>query len=172
MVQLLAHEITHCVMFQAVGSEATWRNLGVPLWFQEGMASVAAGQDHGSAVLQTIWSMYGGSAVATSSRAAAMDPLVETGSVYQTDSDLAYATAHMAFRFLLEREGAERIHHIVSAMRKGTRFREAFERSTGIAVQDFEDEFRHYVASGRLAQLITASPESLAGIPAIARIAP
>lgn len=44
IVELLSHELTHCVMYQQAGSEWTWAYKSIPLWFREGMASVSAGQ--------------------------------------------------------------------------------------------------------------------------------
>jgi peptidase MA superfamily protein len=147
MAQILAHEITHCVMYQSVAGESTWRNLSIPLWFKEGMASVAAGQEHRKARHEGIRRLYLDGVVAARPPAAA-DPLTETGLLYQFDSDLAYATAHLAFRFLLERHGDERVRQIIGCMSKGDGFREAFQKAVGIPVQDFESEFRRYVVSG------------------------
>ena len=43
MRQLLAHELTHCALFQALGRDPH-AAAGVPAWFVEGMATTSAGQ--------------------------------------------------------------------------------------------------------------------------------
>ena len=45
MTQILAHELTHCVMYQWSALDRSRLNRGIPLWFREGMASVTAGQE-------------------------------------------------------------------------------------------------------------------------------
>ncbi len=42
MTALLAHELTHCLLFQELG--ASWSRRDVPGWFEEGMASFTSGE--------------------------------------------------------------------------------------------------------------------------------
>ncbi len=145
MAQLLAHELTHCVMYQSAASERTWLSRDIPLWFREGMASVTAGQQHKRTHPEVIWRFYADKAAGGDVRPAG-DPLSEPGPLYRAESELVYGTAHRAFRFLLDRYGEERIRRLIAGMREGNGFREAFQQAVGIPLQDFEGDFRHYLA--------------------------
>ncbi len=144
--QLLAHELTHCVVYQSVASEWSWRYRVIPLWFREGMASVTAGQEHTRVQPEVIRSFYRDRAPGEGAWPTA-DPLTEPGPLYQSNSDLVYETAHRAFHFLLDRYGEERVRRVIANMGEGNGFREAFQRAVGIPVQDFEGDFRRYVVS-------------------------
>ncbi len=144
VAQLLAHELTHCVMYQSAASEWTWSNRGIPLWFREGMASVTAGQEHKRARPEAIWRFYADKAARDAARPAG-DPLTEPEPLYQSESELVYGTAHRAFRFLLDRYGEERIRLLIAGMGEGKGFREAFHQAMGIPLQAFEGDFKRYV---------------------------
>ncbi len=144
--QVLAHELTHCVLYQSVASRWTWRNRVIPLWFREGMASVTAGQEHKRVEREAISRFYREKAAVEGARPAG-DPLTEQDALYRSDSDLVYATAHRAFRFLLERYGEERVRALIASMREGAGFPEAFQKAVGVSVQDFEGAFRRYAVS-------------------------
>jgi Peptidase MA superfamily len=141
MSQLVAHEITHCVMYQAAATELTWRSLRIPLWFREGMATVTAGE-HRNVGLPEIGRYY---REAHSLSRADADPLSRPEPLYRTRSDLVYGTADSAFRFLLDRYGPQRIRALLSGMAAGNEFAPAFEGAIGIPVAAFEGEFRRYV---------------------------
>ncbi len=141
MAQLLAHEITHCVMYQAAASAATWRSVRIPLWFREGMATVTAGERRPVGAPE-IGRYYHD---VTPAAAAAADPLSRPEPLYRANAELVYGTANSAFRFLLDRYGEERIRRVLSSMAAGSDFDSAFERAVGIPVADFEREFRRYV---------------------------
>lgn len=141
MAQLVAHEITHCVMYQSAASELTWRRALIPLWFREGMATVTAGE-HRSVGPPEIGRYY---REARAPSAAAADPLSRPEPLYRTRSDLVYGTADSAFRFLLDRYGEQRIRGLLSAMAAGSEFGPAFESAVGIPLAAFEREFRRYV---------------------------
>lgn len=140
MAQLVAHEVTHCVMYQAAASEATWQSVQIPLWFREGMATVTAGEHKrvGPAEIRRYYQE-------ASSAPAAGDPLSRPEPLYRGNSDLVYGTAHSAFQFLLDRYGDERIRRVLSALAGGNDFAAAFAREVGIPLADFEREFRRYV---------------------------
>jgi hypothetical protein len=142
MAQLLAHEITHCVMYQAAAAEASWQLLRIPLWFREGMATVTAGERKhvGAAEIRRFYQE------AASASAPAGDPLSHPEPLYRAHADLVYGTAQRAFQFLLDRYGEGRIRRVLSDMREGSEFAPAFEREVGIPLAAFEREFRRYVA--------------------------
>jgi hypothetical protein len=145
LLQLLTHELTHCVMYQRVATEATWHDLAIPLWFKEGMASVTAGQRHRRARADTVRQLY--AARATGGAAAAEPELLGDG-VQALDAELAYAVAHLAFRFLVERHGDDRVHRLMTELRAGRGFDSAFQLAIGIPVREFERAFRAHHANG------------------------
>lgn len=151
MAQLLAHELTHCAMYQASASEWSWAYKGIPLWFREGMASVAAGQGHRRDGLERIARFYDqlGPGVAASGRGAEGgrgDPLSDPEPLYRREDKLVYSTAHHAFEFFVERYGDAKVRAVLAEMSAGHRFEGAFERAVGIPPRAFEADFRRYVA--------------------------
>jgi hypothetical protein len=141
MAQLLAHEITHCVMYRSAASASTWQGIRIPLWFREGMATVTAGERKrvGPPEIRRFYQD------ATTTSPPAGDPLSQPEPLYRSHSELVYGTAHSAFQFLLDRYGEDRIRRLLSGMAEGSVFGDAFQGSLGISVEDFEREFRHYV---------------------------
>lgn len=154
--ELLAHELTHCVMYQQAGSAWSWPGLEIPLWFREGMASVTAGQGHRRprlAELRAFWTRpldgaAGGAAgsAGAAGAGAAGDPIADPEPLYQAQPELVYGAAHLAFQFLLDRYGADRVRQVLAGMREGHTFPAAFRRAIGLSAAEFEGEFRRYVA--------------------------
>ncbi len=155
VAELLAHELTHCVMYQAVGGEYSWTQRDIPLWFREGLASVAAGQGHKRPGPEAIWRFYRESREAAGVRdpveaGGRGDPLTDPDEpagepLYQRNADLVYGTAHQAFGFLLVRYGEAPVRTILERMGRGQDFGAAFEAETGIAPRSFEADFKHYI---------------------------
>lgn len=156
--ELLTHELTHCVMYQAAASEWTWPHKGIPLWFREGMASVTAGQGYRRTTHEGLWSFYsksvpgaGDGYPAAFARAARGfvsqegDPVTDPEPLYQDRSDVVYGAAHRTFEFLLSRYGEERVRAAMALMREGRSFEKAFEEAFGIGEAAFASEFRRYV---------------------------
>jgi len=137
MTQILAHELTHCVMYQWAALDRSGSNHGIPLWFKEGMASVTAGQEHRQTSSKAGWP----------SREKG-DALAAPEALLKSDSALVYATAHRAFHFLLESYGEERIRRLIAGMGNGREFPEAFQLAVGISVQDFEGDFKRHARDG------------------------
>lgn len=132
MSQLLAHELTHCAMFQAIGGDARVAR-GIPAWFREGMATTNAGERF-----------------AVADARPAGEPL--SASVLREGSGppLVYATADRAFRYLAQRYGRQRIHLLLARVRDGTEFPEAFRGTMGVSLAVFEDDFRSHVGQERI----------------------
>ena len=120
LAQLLAHELTHCVTFQAVADPGLGRT--IPVWFREGMAIVTSGE----------------SFAAVRTGAPAPGPLAVTAAAYRDDSLRVYATADAAFRALLRAHGEERVRAILATMREGAAFDDAFWWATGTFLSAFE----------------------------------
>jgi hypothetical protein len=127
MAQLLAHELTHCVMYQSAGSEEGWASRRIPLWFREGMASVTAGEEGAAAT-----------AGARPPRPADTEALAAPAALYRDEAERVYSTARDAFRAVLRRAGDDGVRRVIAVMRAGRRFPEAFEQALGIPLEAFE----------------------------------
>jgi hypothetical protein len=126
-------------MYQAIATPSTWADREVPVWFQEGMASVTAGDRRSGA--QELRRFY----LEATGAPAAGDPLTAPEPLFRSRSDVVYGAADGAFRFLLERYGEARIRRLLAGMGQGDAFGAAFEGAMGLPVQAFERDFRHYV---------------------------
>lgn len=128
LVQLLAHELTHCAMYQYLGVDSAVART-VPIWFREGLATVAAGERFGPAA-----SGEGALAIVTAS--------------YRTDAVRAYATADSAFRCFLARHGEAGVRAVLARLRAGDPFPAAFRSATGVTLQAFEEEYARSASAG------------------------
>jgi hypothetical protein len=117
LFQILAHELTHCVLFQAVGRDG--RSRQIPVWFQEGMATVTAGEHHGEV------------------DAAA---LASPSAVLRSNPRAVYGTADRAFRDLLRRFGDASVRLMLSRLVEGQTFPAAFREATGVTLVAFEGD--------------------------------
>ena len=96
----------------------------MPTWFLEGMATSNAGEqfsstrDYGSGVL------------------------AGNGAFRGEEAPLAYGAANAAFGALEQRFGRARIRSILSLVRGGARFPEAFEAALGTSLAAFEHGWR------------------------------
>jgi hypothetical protein len=138
LTQILTHELTHCVMYQAVAGSQLAQD--VPLWFREGMASVTAGDHHPRMGAEILAGMHGGPG--SSPR---VNPLSQAALIYKTHPVLVYGTADRAFRWLVARHGEERVRGILRHVREGEPFPAAFQEAIGIPMDAFEAEFRNQV---------------------------
>lgn len=159
VVELLTHELTHCVMYQRAASDVTWSLKGIPLWFREGMASHAAAQGYRRGTLEDLWRFYqqglpgagdgerrpGAVARAARGRTVEGDPLADPDLLYQDRSDVVYGAAHHAFAFLLERYGEAAAHDLLARMHAGAPFARAFRETYGIEEVELLSDFRRYV---------------------------
>ncbi len=158
VLELLTHELTHCVMYQSATSEWSWPYQGIPLWFREGMASVTAEQGYRRQGPEPIRRFYvsaspsaggipGGDDRGRRARSRASgDPLSDPDPLlHRSEDDLVYTTAHLAFQFLLVRYGEHRVHGLLATMSEGHLFPAAFEAAMGIPVEAFEADFRRYI---------------------------
>ena len=117
MTQILAHELTHCALFQAVGRGERGRD--IPMWFQEGMASVAAGEHH------------------TLARA---DAVSSPATLLRSNPTLVYGTADRAFRDLILLFGEPRVRLLLARLGEGHTFSAAFRDATGMTLAEFESD--------------------------------
>jgi hypothetical protein len=130
--ELLAHELTHCLMYQLDGDQ------DVPLWFLEGMASVTSGQDYRPPE-EELWRYL--------KQHPHADLLRDADTLYRDDSRIVYGAAHRAFALLLRRYGDDGIRGILAAMSTGQDFPSAFRTATQRSEADYMQEFDRYIRS-------------------------
>jgi hypothetical protein len=164
--ELLAHELTHCAMFQAVPpgpSEGAWVLLDVPRWFAEGMASVSAGQGHRRATVEQLRQHWreveaGAGDGWLASRLGRSgqpppeprgDPLLDPDPLYRERADLVYGAAHHAFAALVDQHGEGAVRRIVARVREGASFAAAFREVIGVDPEGFAEGFRRDVLAGK-----------------------
>lgn len=146
VAELLAHELAHCAMWQRAGDPQTWTYKGIPRWFTEGLASVAAGQEARHGDLATLARFYDGAADRVEAPGAGADPLSDSEALYLGRAALVYGAAHHAFAFLVARYGDARVRAVLDGMGAGLGFASAFRAAIGIDPAAFAAEFRRYVA--------------------------
>lgn len=139
--ELLAHEMTHVAMYQAISGPHDWDKRYVPLWFREGMASVSAGQGY----------RRGSEAeISAQLRQMPLDPFSGNEEVLRLHKDLVYDSSHWAFRFLLELHGTEedgtaRVRTLLEQMRRGASFPSAFRTIWGMEEAEFLQRWLRHI---------------------------
>ncbi|WP_223634620.1 hypothetical protein [Corallococcus sp. EGB] len=167
--ELLLHELTHSLMWQASATVSDWTRKGIPLWFSEGMASYTAGQGYRVPSLEDLSRFLHDHPQA--------DPLARAESLYETENATVYGAAHHAFTFLMERYGEARVRGILAAMRRGQDFTGGFLAAIGLPVDAFLRDFRRYVflrgfKGGRLTPLPSPPRPEARGIPGMPQLPP
>ena len=137
VVELLTHELTHCLMYQRAGTASNWMRKGIPLWFREGMASVTAAQGYRRPTDEEIWRWL--------RSFPEKDPIADGDALYQAEAGIVYGSAHRAFEFLVARYGDAVVLDLLDRMKGGLRFSDAFERAVGFDEAAFAREYVRYV---------------------------
>lgn len=106
-LERLTHELAHAAMFQALGDEQAARRVRPPFWFQEGAASWIARQGARRMPLSLVVT-----------RAGDADPLATAEQLLASDHYVAYAAAHHAVAWLVERHGGGVIAAILRRARE------------------------------------------------------
>ncbi|NPD22511.1 hypothetical protein [Corallococcus exiguus] len=135
--ELLLHELTHSLMWQASASVSDWTKKGIPIWFSEGMASYTASQGYRVPSLEDLSRFL--------HQYPQADPLARAESLYETENATVYGAAHHAFTFLMERYGEARVRGVLASMRRGQDFTGGFLEAIGLPVDAFLRDFRRYV---------------------------
>ncbi len=155
--ELLTHELTHCAMYQLAGDDLTWMYKEIPIWFSEGIATVAAAAEEHRAGPEELWRYYretlpgsgGGEPEKLHAPRVPValpgDPIVDPGPIYQDQSEIVYRAARHAAEFLIARYGDQKVHRILELMGSGMRFPAAFREAVGITDAEFASDFRRYV---------------------------
>ncbi len=145
--ELLAHELTHALMYQLLEPEdgppfPADPMEEPPLWFREGMASVTAGQGHrrlSGDDLSRWLRLHPGA-----------DLLHPSPELYRTEKEAVYGAAHRAFDLLVARYGDQAVRDVLRGVRSGARFADAFKAATGRDLPEFEETAlrTHFAATG------------------------
>jgi hypothetical protein len=129
--ELLTHELTHCVMYQAISGDHDWDQIRMPLWFREGMASWTAQETNKRFPVVDLHRFL--------AEHPDLDPLRQADEMVRDNSQLVYSAAHWAFNQLSVR-GTSRVVDLLDAMRGGLPFPRAFAAAFGESEDDFEDQ--------------------------------
>jgi hypothetical protein len=155
--ELLTHELTHCAMYQLAGDDLTWMYKEIPIWFSEGIATVAEGAEDRRGGPEDLWRFYretlpgSGGGVPDKAHTPRIpvalpgDPIVDPGPIYQDQSEIVYGAARHAAEFLIGRYGDKKVHRVLELMGSGMRFPAAFKEAVGITDAEFASDFRRYV---------------------------
>jgi hypothetical protein len=132
VTDLLAHELTHALMFQLMARDDEWTADAnpPPIWFREGMASVTAQQG---------WRLMPGDNLNRYClQHPGLDLLNPAPATYRTEKEAVYSAAYYAFASLLRQTGDEGIRRILRGVAEGHTFAESFRLATGRSLADFE----------------------------------
>lgn len=135
--ELLVHELTHCLLFQRSGTEATWAAKQIPLWLREGMAVVSADQGLRFPSLEDLagWLEQHPSA----------DVFGDADALSKTAYAQIYGLSYHAMRFFLRRHQERALKETMSLMREGDDFEGAFTRAVGLTPRRFQSDFLNFV---------------------------
>jgi len=129
LAELLAHELTHALMYQRLARGDGAPVEEPPLWFREGMASLTAGQGARRLSSQELagW-------VAQHPDAPLLAP---TDALMRASQPAIYAAAHRAFERLASACGDAVVLALLDDLRGGANFERAFQQRTGLSLGQF-----------------------------------
>lgn len=149
---LVVHELVHCALFQTSASAWNFEKKGIPEWFQEGMAIVAAEEVKVRPGVRELAAFYEeadrtGPPRRAGDPLASGDPLSSPERLPMRQTELVYGASRLAFQFLLDRYGEEKVKAVPRRMAEGTfaGFDPAFREVIGITPQEFLAEVRRYL---------------------------
>ena len=132
---VVVHELTHAVMFDMLygGSATSLIARGtffqVPLWFAEGMAEYfSLGMESNADVFLRDGTIEG-----------YLPPLEYAGGY------IVYKQGQSALTYLTDRYGEERLRDLLQRIRQARSFDRAFQRSLGLSVSKFDDQWREWL---------------------------
>ncbi len=127
--ETIYHEISHILLNNSAG------DLPIPRWFDEGMAMWNASEWRwGQSYEMSAAAVWGN-----------LLPLREIDNVLAFASPkakLAYAESFSAVSFLMRQEGPDIASRLLTDLRSGYSFEEAFARQTGATTEEFEERWR------------------------------
>ncbi|MFT3708110.1 MAG: hypothetical protein QM817_10685 [Archangium sp.] len=135
--ELVVHEVTHCLLFQASGDSTTWLSRHIPLWFREGMAIVTAHQQRRYPSLEDTARWLESNPD--------LNPFEDGERLSKRNSAEVYGVGVHAFELLEEKVGAAKIRELMAAMHGGEDFEGAFAKALGTTLDAFLREFRAFL---------------------------
>lgn len=150
--RIIAHEITHAVIFRMLGNLATV----MPLWMHEGIAKYESREPY----------RYDEEMIATAAAEGSLIPLKRLrDSFTKTRTGLAYAESASAVRYLISKHGREAPRKILKEIINTASIDIAMSRVTGCSLDQFEREWLESVSKKyrglRMIRLGTAFVSSL-----------
>ncbi len=145
--RILAHEIVHIILYDAAGGRF------VPRWFHEGCAEIFSGQWGIRGRLYMVWKVSQGNLLA-------FEDIERVFSARGADVTLAYDQSMLAVKRLISDYGSGVLPGILTNMRDGQDFNQAFENTAGLTLDGFEREYLNAVgkAYGKRAFFFTLIP--------------
>lgn len=137
LVELLTHELTHCLMFQRSAASDSWNHRRIPLWFREGMAVWTAKQARHYPTLED--------SAAWLAQHRGVDVFKDGEALSQDASGPVYGLSLHAFAFLVHRYGEDSVRRLMGAMQAGQRFSDAFAATVGLSPRLFQQDFETYL---------------------------
>lgn len=151
---LVVHELVHCALYQTAGGDWSFDKKGIPEWFQEGMALVAADEARVRPGVRELAAFYeeadrSGPPRRPGEPVASGDPLATPERLPMRRTEFVYGASRLAFQFLLDRYGEERVRAVPRLMGEGwlvgKGFDTAFREVIGLTPEAFLADFRRYV---------------------------
>lgn len=132
MHRVIAHELSHVLL----GSFS--REARIPRWFDEGVAMWVSGEWAFRQRISIAWSLlFGKGPIAFDE----IDRVLSFGSVKASQ---AYDESMAALMFLIKEQGNDIPGQIIHAMSQGITFDQAFEQTTGMTPEVFEQRWRDH----------------------------
>jgi hypothetical protein len=124
----LRHELAHLALHEAVG-------VRLPLWFDEGYATWAAGEWERLGILELNLAVVRGAVPDLRGLDGALRASAST-------ADVAYALAASAVTELARRNPTRQLDPLLSLLSRGVDFESAVQRTTGLTLAQFDREWR------------------------------
>ena len=132
---VVVHELVHAYMFDMLYGGAAGAMLArqsfyqAPLWFAEGLAEyVSLGMESNAEMFLRDGTIAG-----------YLPPLMYSGGY------IVYKQGQSAIAYLVDRYGEERLRDLLQKMRQMHSFERAFQRSLGVSVERFDDQWRQWL---------------------------
>jgi Tol biopolymer transport system component len=132
---VVVHELTHAYMFDMLYGGAAGAMLArqsfyqVPLWFAEGLA------EYNSLGMESNAEMF----LRDGTISGYLPPLMYSGGY------IVYKQGQSAISYLVERFGEQRLRDLLQRMRQMHSFERAFQRSLGVPVERFDEQWRAWL---------------------------